>query len=75
MAEANLAGERLRIHGAIALSLAHRATPGTILAANRQGIDVACGEGALRLRVIQRDGGKAITAADYLNARRDLVTP
>ncbi|HVK52100.1 MAG TPA: methionyl-tRNA formyltransferase [Pseudoxanthomonas sp.] len=75
VAEANLAGERLRIHGAIALSLAHRATPGTILAANRQGIDVACGEGALRLRVIQRDGGKAITAADYLNARRDLVTP
>ena len=35
---------------------------------------LACGEGALRLRVIQRDGGKAITAADYLNARRDLAT-
>lgn len=75
VAEAQLAGERLRIHGAIALPLAHRAAPGTILAANRQGIDVACGEGALRLRVIQREGGKAITAADYLNARRDLVTP
>lgn len=75
VAEAQLAGERLRIHGAIALPLAHRAAAGTILAANRQGIDVACGEGALRLRVIQRDGGKAITAADYLNARRDLVTP
>jgi methionyl-tRNA formyltransferase len=29
----------------------------------------------LRLRVVQREGGKAITAADYLNARRDLVTP
>lgn len=75
VAEAQLAGERLRIHGAIALPLAHRAAPGTILAANRQGIDVACGDGALRLRVIQREGGKAITAADYLNARRDLVTP
>ena len=31
--------------------------------------------GVLRLRVVQREGGKAITAADYLNARRDLVTP
>ncbi|GGD48692.1 methionyl-tRNA formyltransferase [Pseudoxanthomonas indica] len=75
VAEAQLAGERLRIHGAIAVPVAHGAAPGTILAANRQGIDVACGEGALRLRVIQREGGKAITAADYLNARRDLVSP
>ena len=28
--------------------------------------------GALRIRVLQRDGGKAITAADYLNGRPDL---
>ena len=46
--------------------------PGTVLAASRDGIDIACGQGALRLRVLQREGGKAITAADYLNARRDL---
>ncbi len=45
---------------------------GTVLAAGRDGIDIACGQGALRLRVLQREGGKAITAADYLNARRDL---
>jgi methionyl-tRNA formyltransferase len=43
-----------------------------LLAAGREGIDIACGQGALRLRVLQRAGGKAITAADYLNARRDL---
>ena len=48
---------------------------GTLLAASRQGLDIACGSGVLRLRVVQREGGKAITAADYLNARRDLVTP
>ena len=72
MAEAQLAGERVRIHGAVALDEAHAALPGTVLRAGRDGIDVACGTGALRLRVLQRDGGKAITAADYLNARRDL---
>jgi len=72
MAEAELSGERVRIHGAVALPFAHGATPGTVLAAGRDGIDVACGEGALRIRVLQRAGGKAITAADYLNARRDL---
>ena len=69
MAEAMLAGERVRIHGAIALPLAHRAAPGSVLLAGREGIDIACGDGALRIRVLQRDGGKAITAADYLNAR------
>lgn len=74
VAEAIVAGERLRIHGAVALDLAHGAEPGALLTAGRQGLDIACGQGALRLRVIQREGGKAITAADYLNARRDLVT-
>ncbi len=73
IAEAQLAGERVRIHGAVALADNQGKTPGTLLAAGRDGIDIACGQGALRLRVLQREGGKAITAADYLNARRDLA--
>ena len=73
VAEAELAGDRVRIHGAVALQVAHDKTPGTVLAAGRDGIDIACGDGALRIRTLQREGGKAITAADYLNARRDLV--
>ncbi|WP_369349377.1 methionyl-tRNA formyltransferase [Stenotrophomonas sp. JAG2] len=72
IAEAMLAGERVRIHGAIALDDNQSKAPGTLLGASRDGIDIACGQGALRLRVLQREGGKAITAADYLNARRDL---
>jgi len=72
MAEATLAGERVRIHGAIAVPAAQAAAPGSVLAAGREGIDVACGEGALRIRVLQREGGKAITAADFLNARPQL---
>ena len=77
MAEAQLDGERVRIHGAVALDEAHGAAPGSLLRAGRDGIDIACGEGVLRIRVLQRDGGKAITAADALNGgflkgRRDL---
>ncbi|GAB3310244.1 methionyl-tRNA formyltransferase [Luteimonas notoginsengisoli] len=72
MAEAMVAGERLRIHAASALALGHAATPGTLLCVGRDGLDVACGQGALRIRTLQREGGKAITAADFLNARRDL---
>ncbi|MGO1000721.1 methionyl-tRNA formyltransferase [Lysobacter sp. CA196] len=73
MADASIAGERVRVHGAIAVPLQHSVEPGSVLQAGREGIDIACGEGALRIRVLQRDGGKAITAADYLNGRRDLA--
>jgi methionyl-tRNA formyltransferase len=73
VAEAPVAGERLRIHGAAAVEADHGAVPGTLLAASRDGIDIACGSGVLRLRVVQREGGRAITAADWLNARRDLA--
>ncbi|MCA1714417.1 MAG: methionyl-tRNA formyltransferase [Gammaproteobacteria bacterium] len=72
MAEAVIAGERVRIHGAIALPLVHQAAPGSVLHAGRDGIDIACVDGALRIRVLQREGGKAITAADWLNARPEL---
>ena len=72
VAEAQLAGERLRIHGAVALPLDHGRAPGTVLHAGREGIDIACGSGALRIRTLQREGGKTITAADFLNARADL---
>jgi methionyl-tRNA formyltransferase len=72
MTEAQLAGERVRVHGAAALDEAHGAAPGAVLRAGREGIDIACGTGVLRVRVLQREGGRAITAADFLNARQDL---
>jgi len=39
---------------------------GTILAANADGIDVACGQGVLRLYELQRAGGKRMDAATFL---------
>jgi methionyl-tRNA formyltransferase len=45
---------------------------GAILAATRDGIDIACGDGVLRLLEIQRAGGRRISAIDYLNARPEL---
>ncbi|MFZ5663488.1 MAG: methionyl-tRNA formyltransferase [Pseudomonadota bacterium] len=73
IAEAELAGERVRIHGAIALAEAVAAAPGTLVRASRDGIDVACGEGVLRLRTLQREGGRPVSAADYLNGRPQLA--
>ncbi len=57
VAEAQLAGERVRIHVALALDEAHAAAPGSVLRATRDGIDIACGRGVLRLETLQRVGG------------------
>ena len=40
--------------------------PGTVLAADAHGVVMACGEGALRLEVLQAPGGKRLLAADFL---------
>lgn len=72
VAEGDIAGERLRIWAAQAIELEHHATPGSVLAAHRDGIDLACGHGALRVTALQRAGGKRIGAIDYLNARPEL---
>ena len=72
VAEAQLAGERVRIHAARAVPGVPGMPAGTVLTATKAGIDIACGNGALRLERVQREGGKPVSVADYLNARRDL---
>ncbi|WP_447737889.1 methionyl-tRNA formyltransferase [Rhodanobacter soli] len=72
VAEGEIAGEPLRIWAARAIELDHHASPGRVLAAGRDGIDLACGTGILRVTAVQRAGGKRIGAVDYLNARPEL---
>jgi methionyl-tRNA formyltransferase len=72
VAEGEISGEPLRIWAARAIELDHHAAPGSVLAASRDGIDLACGHGALRVTALQRSGGKRIGAVDYLNARPEL---
>jgi methionyl-tRNA formyltransferase len=43
---------------------------GEVVALGRDGIAVACGEGILRLRVVQPEGGKAMDAWAYAQGRR-----
>jgi len=40
--------------------------PGEVVAADKHGLLVACGEGGLRVLVLQREGGKRISAAEFL---------
>ncbi|AOS81794.1 MULTISPECIES: methionyl-tRNA formyltransferase [Hydrogenophaga] len=58
------ARETIKVWAAEALPGNGRA--GEALAVEPEGITVACGEGALRLTVLQRAGGKRLPAADFL---------
>lgn len=46
------------------------AAPGSVLAASIDGIDVACGSGALRIRRLQLAGRKPLAAGDFIKAQR-----
>lgn len=76
VAEAELAGERIRVWAAEARAsepgTPDSAKPGEIVAVSKHGIDLACGTGVLRIFKLQRAGGRVISAADYLNARPGL---
>jgi len=51
-----------------ALCTDKRGDPGRVLEVNKRGITVACGKDALRLEVLQRPGGKAQPAEQFLQA-------
>ena len=67
-ASTEAAGEAIKVWGCEMDSglSAQGKPPGQVLAAGADGVAVACGEGALRLTVLQRAGGKRLAAADFL---------
>jgi methionyl-tRNA formyltransferase len=48
--------------------VAGQGAPGEVLAAGPEGLTIACGDGALRLTLLQRAGGKRVPARDVLAA-------
>lgn len=64
---ASLDGLTIKIWQA-ALLEGFRGEAGKVLAADKDGIIVACGSDALRLEILQRPGGKAQPAAQFLQA-------
>lgn len=67
--QTSLDGAVLKVHAA-ALGEG-QGRPGEILAASRDGLLVACGEGALLLTRLQLPGGKPLGFADLYNSRRE----
>lgn len=67
MCQARLHDVVLKIWQAVPCSDQH-GEPGCVIAADKQGITVACGKGALQLQVLQRPGGRAQPAVQFLQA-------
>ncbi|MCX8488605.1 MAG: methionyl-tRNA formyltransferase [Opitutales bacterium] len=56
----------IKVGAAMADDSAAPAAPGTILAADRSGVRIACGQGVLIVTHLQRPGGKMLPAAEFL---------
>lgn len=69
VAWAECAGERVRILRAEAVSAAVAGAPGRVIGAGADGIEVACGEGALRLLELQRPGRRMQDADEQVRGR------
>lgn len=62
-----ISGEPMKLYAAEETGADTSARPGTIVAAGKTGIEIACGDGkVLRLTELQAQGGKRMTAAAYL---------
>ena len=70
-AYSSLEGRQLKIlHAAVRTTAAAGAPPGTVTVSAGDGITVATGDGALALLVVQIEGRKALSAADFLHGHR-----
>jgi methionyl-tRNA formyltransferase len=68
-------GQPVKIWQASVINQLTDAAPGTIIETNKQGIQVATGEGILNLESLQPAGKKAMTAQDLLNSRSEWFKP
>lgn len=65
IATAQLGGKRFKIYTTAIVAGDTDKTPGTVLGLTKTGLQIACGEGIVEIRVLQAEGGKRMGAPDY----------
>ncbi|MBZ2169568.1 methionyl-tRNA formyltransferase [Marinobacter sp. F4216] len=71
----DLGDQRIRIHQAEVLAEQSDEPAGTVIRRERDGIDVACGAGTLRITRLQLPGARAQSANDLINGGKQLLLP
>ncbi|GGY60980.1 methionyl-tRNA formyltransferase [Marinobacter zhanjiangensis] len=73
--DVELDGQRVRIHEAFAVDDTTTQPPGTVLTRERAGVDVACGDGILRVTRVQLPGTRAMSVSDLINGGKPVLQP
>ncbi|MEP3562819.1 MAG: methionyl-tRNA formyltransferase [Marinobacter sp.] len=71
----DLGDQRIRLHQAQALEQGSDKAPGTVLRREREGIDIACGTGSLRVTQVQLPGTRALSVNDLINGGKPVLMP
>ena len=64
-ATVRIGGKQFKVHTTAIVENPTNAPAGTILGLSKTGLQIACGQGAVEIRVLQAEGGKRMAAPDY----------
>ncbi len=65
VATTEIGGNRFKVYATAIVENSQSAPAGTILGLTKTGLQIACGEGAVEIRILQAEGGKRMNAVDY----------
>ncbi len=65
VATAQIGGNRFKVYATAVVENPACAPAGTVLGLTKTGLQIACGEGAVEIRILQAEGGKRMAAPDY----------
>ncbi|UZE96129.1 methionyl-tRNA formyltransferase [Alkalimarinus alittae] len=67
------AGERIRLFEADTVENNTDKSPGTVINKSRDGVVVACGQGAINIKKLQLPGAKAMSVSDFVNGGKAML--
>ena len=65
IATAKIGGQNFKVYSTVIVENPTGAPAGTVLSLTKTGLQIACGEGAVEIQILQAEGGKRMAAPDY----------